>query len=203
MDKLSSSSFFKLTQKDVCNIKETNARDIVKKWFEYLNVKSNKNAKVAQAENVSEEVRPEKETDADIEEFYDMDELMEHRILTEDVNCGKKIRVENGSITSAAQFHMENMSMLHSRHLLKEYEKAIQNYAINDNDPLNVVYAKQRNEANVRENETAERKRLAILTEIFYCLNKKAVKIPDVTKELESLKNFSIADPKNLVDSLQ
>ncbi len=198
MDKLSSPSFFKLTQSDVCKIKENSARDIVKKWFQYLKLKPNQNAKVAQVQ----EVPPEVETDAILEECYDMDELMEHRILNEDEHFDGhfELKFSHECDSGVAKYHVENMSTLQSRYLLKEYEKAIRQLAINDADPLQVVYKKQREEAKVRENATAENKRLAILSEIFYCLNEKVVKIPDVTKELESLRNFSITDPKNVID---
>lgn len=190
MDKLSSSSFFKLTQSDISNIKGKRATDVVKKWFEYLNVKSNKTTKVAQIENNCQEVTPEEGEDSDIQEFYDMDELMEHRIFVEDDErkfAEQKIRYEG--------------SILKSKYLLNEYEEQIKDYAINDNDALNMVYAKQRNVALVRENESAERKRLAILSEIFRCLNEKHVRIPDVTKELESLRRCNIMDTKNIVDA--
>lgn len=59
--------------------------------------------------------------------------------------------------------------------------------------PSNVV-------AQVRENDFVEQKRLAILSEIFRCLNEKLVQIPDVTKELESLRRFNTMDPNNVVD---
>lgn len=199
IDKLSSPSFFKLTQSDVSNIKENVAADIVKKWFVYLNVKSNKNAKVP---DMTTEVETETDADLDVDEFYDMDELMEHRIITDDGDVDHiievKYRFENDN--SVGKFHVKNMSVPQSKYLLKAYEMTIQENVINDNDPLNVVYAKQRNVAQIRENISLERKRLAIFSEIFNCLNHKVVQIPDVTKQLESLRRFSTMDPKNVVD---
>lgn len=200
MDKLSAPSFFKLSPNDVRNIKENAATDIVKKWFDYLNAKSNKKAKVAQAENIRQEVPPEKETDSDMDEFYDMDELMEHRIVTDHCVNNVDVKVRMGNSNSVGKFHVENMSVVQSKHLLKEYELAIEAFVINDNDPLNVVYGKQRNAAQIRDADAVERKRLAILTEIFRCLNDKLVRIPDVAKELESLKRFNTMDNKNAVD---
>lgn len=169
-----------------------------------MNAKASKNAKVVQddrTEVTAEAVEP----DVDMEEFYDMEELLEHRIISEEGNFDTnyaelKMRLQHGN--SAAKFHVENMSILQSRYLLQEYEKTIQKYAINDNDPLNVVYAKQRNEAIARENESYERKRLTVLTEIFRCLNEKVVTIPGITNELESLRNFSVTDNKNSVDRM-
>ncbi|KAG4069526.1 hypothetical protein HA402_006892 [Bradysia odoriphaga] len=84
--------------------------------------------------------------------------------------------------------------------ILSEFNLRDIDYAISDNDTLNVVYAKQRNAAQIRENDSVERKRLAILTEIFHCLNEKLVKIPDVTTSLDTLKRFNTMDSKNVVD---
>lgn len=204
MEKLSSPSFFKLTHRDVCNTKENRVTEIVKKWFVYLNQKSNKNAKAARVNDNRQEVPPEVATDADMEEFYDMEELMEHRMITEDDDDDDraeiKIRFDLENCNNVCKFHVENMSILQSKYLLKEYEARIQENAINENDALNVVYAKQRNVAQIRENEFVERKRLEILSEVFRCLNEKIVQIPDVTKELESLRLSNTMDPKNIVD---
>lgn len=139
LDKLSSPSFYKLTQNDVSNTKENRTAEIVKKWFVYLNPKANKKAKAAPVIDPPEVP----ETVANIEEFYDMEELMEHRMITDFDNLSElKIRLDLEHCVS--KFHVDNMSIPQSKYLLKEYEKCMQSNAINDSDPLNVVYAKQR-----------------------------------------------------------
>lgn len=200
IDRLSSPSFFKLSQNDVCNIKENNVTAIIKKWFVYLTAKSNKKAKVPPKVQEVLEQLPDLKTDADMEELYDMDELMEHRFIAEDDDdyLGVKMRLEKSN--SIAKFHVENMSVLQSKYLLQEFEKTVKNNEIEHDDPINVVYAKERNVANVRENDSIERKRLAILSEIFDILNEKLVEIPNVTKEMESLSCFNTMDPKDAVD---
>lgn len=196
MEKLSSASFFKLTHNEVNHMKENGATDVVKKWFEYLKLKPKKNAKAAQADDIHKESLPDEETE--IQEFYDMEELMEHRIITEDDDVEVKYKIENDN--SLAKYHVENMSVLQSKYILKECEKAIEIFAIEDNDSLKLVYAKERNLANVREKQSLERKRMAILSEIFHCLNEKLVKIPDVANELELSRTIPIMDLKNIVD---
>ncbi|XP_037051302.1 NFX1-type zinc finger-containing protein 1-like isoform X2 [Bradysia coprophila] len=203
LDKLSSPSFFKLSNSDVYNITEGSAIDAVKKWFEYLQVNANKNAKgrKAQKDNSQAET-PSEEAYADVgeEEFYDMDELMEHRMIFDDVVDHAEIEAQFEHSNSVGRYHGKEMSIPHSTFLLKEYERNIQRNVIHDKDSMAVANTKRRNVAQVRESVFVEQKRLDVLVEIFACLNENRVKIPDVAAKLETLRRFNTTDSINVVD---
>lgn len=193
-----SPTFFKLSNSDVYNITESSAADAVKKFFVYLQV--NKNAKGCQVEKTKQNIPPmvEKDDNAeddDEEEFYDMDELMEQRIVSDDVIQRRFVQTN-----SVGRYHVKEMSIPYSKFLLAGYETTINQNAINDNDSRQVYNTKQRNIAQASDSLSVEQKRLDLLTEIFSCLNGRHVKIPDVCVKLEALRHSHVMDSKDVVD---
>lgn len=198
-----SPTFFKLSNSDVYNITESNAVDAVKKFFVYLQV--NKNAKGRQVEKTKQNVPPRVEEndnaeDDDEEEFYDMDELMEQRIVSDDVIDPVKLQKRFVQSNSVGRYHVKEMSIPYSKFLLTGYEATIKQNAITDNDSRQVYNTKQRNIAQASDSLSVEQKRLDLLTEIFSCLNGRHVKIPDVSTKLEALRHSHVMDSKDVVD---
>lgn len=106
-------------------MKKNGATDVVKKWFKYLkNTKSKPNisANPTQTQDSLPDVLH--ATEEENEEFYDMEELLEHRIITEEeVEVNIKVQKE---FSLVAKFHVENMSVLQSICMGNEFQKAIE-----------------------------------------------------------------------------